>query len=104
MLAGGALNYYRTDLDAQTRGNFALHRCSVVKEGTKQSGKGQIHHVMALYLHGTEQSERGPSSGALLRVSSESEDNLHTWFKALAPRCMFTTGIGIVRYCLHVML
>lgn len=42
-------------------------------------------------MHGTESSERGPSSGALLRVSSETEVEIDAWHAALAPRCMITT-------------
>jgi hypothetical protein len=38
-------------------------------------------------VHGTESSERGPSSGALLRVSSETQAEIDAWHAALAPRC-----------------
>ena len=42
VLAGGSLFYYKKETDANSRGSFALHRCSVVKEVRVVGGVVQL--------------------------------------------------------------
>ena len=96
VLIGGTLRYYRDQTDMRQLGNVHVPRCSVVREGTKMKGK---FHVLALYLMGTENSSRGPSSSPLLRVSSDDVNMIETWHKAF-EQSMRPPASGVAAHAL----
>ena len=80
----GALLYYRTETDATPRRRLALSNCVVVDEGTKRTKLRGSFRIFSLWTLGTLESERGPSSGALLRVSCADEAEAEHWIAALS--------------------
>ena len=81
--------YYRAEVwqeDTRPRRTIALSNCVVVDEGPKRSGPRNGSHIFwrfSLWLQGTLQSERGPGSGALLRVSCEGQREAQQWLSCL---------------------
>ena len=77
------LVYYRGETDATPRRTIALANCVVVNEGLTRTRRGHTYHLFSLYLVGTLHSERGPGSGALIRVSCADELEMARWLEAL---------------------
>ena len=81
---GNSLAYYRSETDATPRRTIPLANCVVVDEGIKRTKLKGSHRIFSLWIVGTLDAERGPGSGALIRVSCASETETAEWFEALA--------------------
>ena len=77
------LRSYRAEGDAQPTRRIPLANCVVVDEGVKRTRLRGAYRIFSLWALGTLESERGPSSGSLLRVSCNSPQEVAEWFEAL---------------------
>lgn len=89
-LKGNSLSYFEDDSESRRpRRTIDLSNCVIKNEGTKKLGS---FHLFGIYLAGSEQLERGPNSGVLLRLSSESKAEADQWMDLLYQATMMESG------------
>ena len=96
---GARLLYYRSDADAEPRRTIPLANVVVVDEGTRtprrQLGRAKTFHIFSLWQQGTLHSSRGPGSGALLRLSCDSEPQALQWLSWLSSHTADRTVVRL---------
>eukprot|EP01084_Bolivina_argentea_P080494 145793_1 len=94
LLRDTKLYLYKSEAEPSPDGTFSLTGCILRDEGIKlgpinrETGERTKYHIFGLYLAGGD--TRGPNSGVLLRMSSNTEDVARKWIIALGKASAFT--------------
>jgi hypothetical protein len=90
ILNGNILNYYHNEAheeyQQQPVKTINLKNCMILNEGKKGN-----YYIISICLKSESDGEmiRGPSSGSLLRLSSDNESNMKQWIDMLCKACEF---------------
>ena len=84
VLQGSILSYFGDESDRHPRKTIDLTGCIILDEGKTKNDK---HHIFSVVLKSAVDVSRGPQSGALIRMSSDSEPEAQQWIRMLGRAC-----------------
>jgi len=90
ILRSGQLHCHRKETDQVPYSSFVLNSCVLRNEGTR--GKTKKYYVFSLHLAGAEMFSRGPNSGALVRLSADTQETALHWMEMLSKECFKSTA------------
>jgi diacylglycerol O-acyltransferase 1 len=86
-LQGHTLSYFNDERDRHPRKTIDLINCFILDEGLT---KNKQHHIFSICSTALSEDNRGPSGGALLRLSSDNAAEAVQWIHMLEKACGFT--------------
>lgn len=96
-LQGHILSYFNDEKDRHPRRTIDLRTCFILNEGLT---KNKQHHIFSICSTTLNEDNRGPHSGALLRLSSNNAAEAMQWINLLEKACGFRCFI-MMTLCDH---
>ena len=85
-LQGHTLSYFGDEKDRHPRKTIDLVNCFILDEGLTKNSR---YHIFSICSKSVSEVNRGPHSGALLRLSSDNEAEAMQWILMLEKACGF---------------
>ena len=86
-LQGSVLNYFNDEKDRHPRKTIDLKHCFILDEGLTRNKQ---YHIFSICSTAVNEENRGPHSGALLRLSSDNLAEATQWIQMLEKACGFS--------------
>lgn len=87
-LQGHVLSYFNDEKDRHPRKTIDMTNCFILDEGLATNKQ---HHIFSICSKELNEENRGPQSGALMRLSSEHGAEASQWIAMLEKACGFET-------------
>mmetsp|Transcript_11100 Transcript_11100/g.18144 ORF Transcript_11100/g.18144 Transcript_11100/m.18144 type:complete len:735 (-) Transcript_11100:220-2424(-) len=87
-LQGHVLSYFNDEKDRHPRKTIDLTNCFILDEGLTANKQ---HHIFSVCSNSLDEDNRGPQSGALMRLSSDHAAEAQQWISMLEKACGFET-------------